>query len=36
MGLSPDVRYRVILMASTLGSTAACSMNASTDVANES
>jgi hypothetical protein len=36
MGLSPEVRYSVCLMARTWGSTAACSMKASTDVAKES
>ena len=36
MGESPDVRYRVCLMASTWGSSAACSMNRCTLVANES
>ena len=36
MGLSPEVRYRVCLMASTSGSAAAWAMKASTDVANES
>ncbi len=36
MGLSPDVRYSVTLMASTLGSRVACRMNSSTDVANDS
>ena len=32
IGLSPEVRYSVILMASTRGSSAAWSMNASTEV----
>ena len=36
IGLSPDVRYSVILIASTAGSIDACRMNSSTDVANES
>ena len=36
MGLSPEVRYRVCLMASTCGSAAACSRNACTLVANDS
>ena len=36
MGESPDVRYRVCLIASTRGSAAACSMKACTDVLNES
>jgi hypothetical protein len=33
MGLSPEVRYRVCLMASTRGSRDACLMKASTEVA---
>ena len=36
MGLSPEVRYSVCLMARTSGSAAAWAMNASTDVVNES
>ena len=36
MGLSPEVRYSVCLMASTLGSRAACSRNACTLVENDS
>ena len=36
MGLSPEVRYSVCLMASTSGSAAACSMNACTLVAKDS
>lgn len=36
IGLCWDVRYSVILMASTLSSRAAWSMNASTEVVNES
>ena len=36
MGLSPDVRYSVILMASTCGSTDAWRMNSSTVVRKES
>ena len=36
MGESPDVRYRVCLMASTCGSAAACCRNACTEVENES
>ena len=36
MGESPEVRYRVCLMASTAGSAADCSMKRCTDVANES
>ena len=36
MALSPEVRYRVCLMASTCGSTAACRMNASTEAENDS
>ena len=36
MGESPEVRYKVCLMASTAGSAAACSMNRCTLVANES
>ena len=36
IGLSPDVRYSVSLMASTFGSAAAWRMNSSTDVVNES
>ena len=33
MGLSPEVRYRVCLMARTSGSRDACLMNASTEAA---
>ena len=36
IGESPDVRYRVCLMASTCGSAAACSMKRCTVVANDS
>ena len=36
IGLSPLVRYSVCLIARTRGSDAACSMNACTDVENES
>ncbi len=36
IGLSPEVRYSVCLMASTSGSAAAWAMNASTDVVKES
>ena len=36
IGLSPDVRYSVCLIASTSGSAAAWAMNASTEVAKES
>ena len=36
MGLSPEVRYSVCLIASTCGSFAACSRNAWTLVANDS
>ena len=36
IGLSPEVRYSVCLMASTSGSAAAWPMNASIDVAKES
>ncbi len=36
IGLSPEVRYSVCLIASTDGSAAACSMNRCTLVANES
>ena len=36
MGLSPEVRYSVCLIASTFGSAAACSRNACTLVAKDS
>ena len=36
IGESPDVRYRVCLIASTFGSAAACSMKRCTVVENES
>ena len=36
MGLSPEVRYSVILIVSTRGSSAASRTNASTEVANDS